>query len=132
MKASKTWLRLLSVWIPWVLITAVGWALGWAIGVAFLEDADAGWPIALFIALIAGGSLTGLGQGLIRKRRLGSAVWWALTTIMGWIVGQVSGFVLAGVVFGSLAAIVGDSLTGFYEYYWTLANGTFDARCGGL
>ncbi len=117
MKAGKAGLRLLSIWIPWTLITAVGWALGWAIGVAFLENADAGWPIALFITLMAGGSLAGLGQGMILKRRLGSAVWWALATIIGGVAGQLAGFVLAGIVFGIFATILGDSLPGFYEYY---------------
>ncbi len=63
-------------WLQWVLATAVGWAVGTTAGGALV------------------GTVVGVAQWLVLRRRVARAGWWVLATAVGWLVGMaVCGFV---------------------------------------
>jgi hypothetical protein len=88
--------RLAALWLGWLLVSVVGWAVGWALGRPLGEAVS--WPIGremgIFAAEMAGGAtawavlglVLGLGQWLVLRRTIRSAGWWVLASVVGWAV----------------------------------------------
>jgi hypothetical protein len=84
------------LWLAWVLLSVVGWALGWGLGVyvgefagmavvpsgePFLIEATAGAATWGVLALVLG-----MAHWFMLRRYLRRAGWWVLATLLGFVV----------------------------------------------
>jgi hypothetical protein len=94
---------------PWVLVTALAWAVGFPGGIALAYRF--GWVEAVLGGVV--GAVVGLLQGLLQwgllRGQVTQAGWWILASLFGWAVALFyyrPGLSAAGLFYGLLAGIV--------------------------
>lgn len=85
----------------WTMATAPGWAAGWAIGAA------AGEVEGGVVSAFCGGSLSGLLQWHLLRRRLSNASWWVAASVLGFGCGGLVGLAVQSATAGAVKATVG-------------------------
>ncbi len=85
-----------ELWIKWVLVSLLGWAIGWA-----------------FLPAVAIGIVVGLLQWLVLRSLFRQAGWWVLLSAAGWATGyavfealQLDIIVFQGMMIGTVMGLV--------------------------
>ena len=106
-----------SLWLRWVLATALGFLIGGAVSGAVVSGGETRWALVtspLVAALVLAvtevvafgvhGAAVGIAQGITLQHSMARSGWWVVATTGGWAVG--------GAISGSLAGVFGGTLTG--------------------
>jgi hypothetical protein len=90
--------RYLAGLIPWIIATIIAFALAAAIVFGLLDgDApDAAIPLKISHAMVVGSGL-GLAQWLVLRKKVEQAYRWIVFSIVGWVVGEITGILIAGI-----------------------------------
>ncbi|MBN1660167.1 MAG: hypothetical protein JXA93_17335 [Anaerolineae bacterium] len=93
----------------WVVASALGWAAGWALT---LVAVPAGFGLLAGIVL---GAAVGIAQWLVLRREVQWAGWWIIISTLAWATGLgiTPGFLMSGVMAGSLTGFALDLLLNF-------------------
>ena len=107
-KAPVSW----RLWLWWVLVSAVGWAIGGYVGVALGGGLSMGLAVTGYLGVAAGVTMAGALQWLVLRRQVAGAAWWIVTGVvgaalvgilamlLGWVVG-VGGRLVGGTAWGA-------------------------------
>jgi len=121
----RVWIRPLIAWfIGWTLASTVGGFLGLLLGLAVIEalgmiestaSDTAGFSTVFEGGIVFGmvcGSVVGIAQWIVLRKRVPRSAWWILATAVGWAIGLMTcralGEIMGTAVYGAvLGAVIG-------------------------